>query len=227
MRRDGRGYQRTKAEVWREDIPPEDTAPIPTDPVDLAAWGVTPAQARDMLVRQMCPLCGEGPWKSPLNHVARKHGVDRHAMRDACHLTTNAVVAAPELSAKFREIGKRRDMTAITEAGRQPRRKYRMTTAGKRALAENLADVTPEQSKAALVHAKSPEAQAKRSATLRAKWEAATPEERGAWGARVGGDRDHMDRMRSARRLQPCGTVAAYKRGCRCDACRDAKRASR
>lgn len=219
-------YKREAAGVWREEAPPEDTAPI-RDRVDVASWATPPRLAAAALADQVCPICGEGPWKSPLNHVARKHGIDRHTMRDTCGLTTRAVVADPDLSERFRQNGLGRDMSAATEAGRRSRRKYRMTEAGKRNLTDSLSGVTPDQLRANLKLAHSQAAEAKRAATLRAKWADATPEERAAWGRRVGGDREHMDRMRAARKLQPCGTVAAYKRGCRCEACRGAKRASR
>lgn len=220
-----------KAQEWRPEESPFDTAPPPPPPrLNPADWGVTVDEARDMLSRQMCPACGEGPWKSPLNHASRKHGFDRFSMRDACGLTLDESVLDPALAERFIERGKRRDMSAVNHKGKA-RKRQRWTGAGRRATAANLEGVTAEQSRAALARTRTPEAQARRSATLRGKWAAATPEQRAEWGARVGGDQEHMDKMRRAlwekRGLQPCGTVAAYKRGCRCDACRDAKRASR
>lgn len=41
----------------------------------------------------MGPVCGRGPWKSPLNHVALKHGIDKFTMRDICGLKVKESVA--------------------------------------------------------------------------------------------------------------------------------------
>jgi hypothetical protein len=126
------GPKRTRAELWT-DIPPEDTAPD-APRVDVEAWVVPIDQASDHLARQMCPVCGEGPWKSPLNHAARKHGIDRFTMRDVCGLTMRTSVVDPALSAVFAERGKA--MPPASNPG--PRKKQRWTTAGRAKNAEAL-----------------------------------------------------------------------------------------
>lgn len=133
--------ERPLGQDWREEERPIDTAPewtstraIPED------WGCASAEdGREMLRRQICPICGTGPWKSPLNHAARKHGVLKRDLREAVGLTSVESVIAPELRDRFAEsqraIG--RDMAALSRRG--PRGKYRMTQAGREALRNNLA----------------------------------------------------------------------------------------
>lgn len=154
-------------------IPAEDTAPREAPPGPSPNdWGVTEAEARALLQRQVCPICGDGPFKSPLIHTGKKHGIPRHVMRDICGMTSTEVVADPELSERFREIHAGKDPEWARTMSGKPRRKYRMTRAGKQNLAANLADVTPEQSRAALAVAHGPEATEKRAAGLRAKYQA-------------------------------------------------------
>lgn len=219
-------YKRTEAEVWREEMPPEDTSPPEPPPVPRPEdWGVTAEEARAMLQRQMCPVCGEGPWKSPLNHAAKAHGILKRQVREACGLNSVESVVDPELRERFAERGRQADRDMV-EIARQPRKKYELTTAGRAALTTNLSTVTAEQSRAALRLAKSPVAQAKRSATLRAKWAAMTPEERAAatnLPPTSSAEQSRRSRLGWERKgLQPCGTRAAYRRGCRCEDCRTA-----
>lgn len=235
------GYKRALADQWREDLPPEDSAPPPRMLPIPEDWGVTRDEASDLLRRQMCPACGEGPWKSPLNHASRKHGIDRFTMRDICGLTTTETVAAPELSEVFRANNLGRDMTAVTEAAVRKRGKgrQRWTSAAREKQVANLGEVTAEMSRAALVKAHSPEAVAKRSETVRKRWETATPEERQAVVDRLknGTRRDGTRRLATPEELsaqaeaiwdrrgrKPCGTRAAYRRGCRCVECVAANR---
>lgn len=166
-----RGYLRTRAQQWRPEVSPEDTSPTwQPDRADLTEWGVTQGEARDMLRRQVCPVCGEGPWKSPLNHAAKKHGIDRRTMREACGMTSVEVVADPELSARIADRMRAADVTPLLEASRRgPRGKYKMTEAGRAATAANFAAVSTETRRANAAKSKTEEAQAKRSATFRAK----------------------------------------------------------
>jgi hypothetical protein len=225
--------------LWSPDLPPEDTAPPPIREVPLEQWtdrerGV----AREMLRRQMCPVCGEGPWKSPLNHAAKKHGILKADLREACRLTMSESVCDPALAERFAENGRQQltqyknssaRMAALSNSRRST--KGRLTTAGREALTANLSAVTADQSRAALLKAQAPEAQAKRTATLREQWAAMTPEERRAKSHLPVRSSDEQRRTAVAgwdkRGRQGCGTVAAYKRGCRCEACREAKRRSR
>lgn len=222
------------SQVWNPEVPAEDTsAPSITVGLSPADWGCTEAEARAMLERQSCPVCGTGPWKSPLNHVSRKHGIDRFTMRDICGLTTTDRVVDPALGQHFSEQRKGKDMSAL-HAG--PRRKQRWTKAG---LAKNAATIAEENSKpdaharslAALAASRTPKARAKQAESMRAHWAKATDEERRAVAERLARSPEELSAMQIAawdrRGRQGCGTVASYKRGCRCAECRDAKRASR
>lgn len=93
-----------------------------------ADWGLTRDQARDMLRDRICPICRRGPWKIPLGHVARMHGIDAFTMRDVCGLTVTESVTDEETHAKF--SAQPRDMTAATEASRT-RARQRWTSAGR------------------------------------------------------------------------------------------------
>lgn len=218
----------------------EDTAPDwRPDGATLEEWGVTADEARDLLRRQMCPACGRGPWMSPLTHAAKKHGIDRHTMRDVCGVTTVESVVEPELSERIRERGKARDMSEVARSG--PRKKYRTTAAGRAATSGNLRRweeesgeaETSRQRLAAAAASKLPEAVARQAEALQRQWAALTPEQRRARSAPLtqSTSAPEVQRARAMARWegrrQPCGTVAAYKRGCRCDDCREAKRESR
>lgn len=214
-------YQRSKAQEWRPEEQPHDTAPPESTPrLDPANWGVTREEGRDLLRRQMCPVCAAGPFKSPLIHTGKAHGFARFDVRDALGLTTTESLVDAEYRERLSAMSKGRDMSHVGQPG--PRKRYRLTRAGRASLTANLNDVTADQSRAALELARTPEARAKQAVALREKWADATPEDRAAWGARVGGDKEHMDRMRAARPLRPCGTRASYRRGCHCDECRAA-----
>lgn len=58
---------------------------IPID--ELKALGV-PA-VRRALDACVCPLCGAGPFKTVASHVQRKHGIDRHVLREAADYNRN------------------------------------------------------------------------------------------------------------------------------------------
>lgn len=132
-----------ESQAWRERIPEQDTAP-PEDGLPLpdpAEWGVTPDEARAMLERQMCPVCGEGPWKSPLNHVSRKHAINRHVMRDVCLLSTHEKVTDEESRARWSSNGRAQveTLTANSDRARGTSgRKMRMTAAFRATLGQNL-----------------------------------------------------------------------------------------
>lgn len=179
-------------------------------PPDPEQWGVSPTEARELLLQQMCPVCGRGPWKSPLNHAALKHGLDKFTMRDICELKVKESVADPEFSAFHSARAIAMDMTPLHEAHKKGHGKYRVTRAGRRRKAEGSA----ENLDTARSKAYTPEALKKRSDSFKQTWAAKTPEEQQAT----------FDRLYEARRPNffPCGTVAAYGRGCRCDRCRGA-----
>ena len=139
MRTDGRGPQWPSRERRPEREPGIDTAeraaPLPVEP-DPESWGVTADEAREMLARQMCPVCGEGPWKSPLNHVSKRHAINRLVMRDVCGLSMTCKVTDEDTRKRWSENGARQrgTLAANAEAVRGTTgRKSRLTAAAKAA----------------------------------------------------------------------------------------------
>lgn len=90
-------------------------------------WWVHPVEfAADLLHEGTCPVCGRGGWKSPLNHVSRKHHIDRHDMRDVCGLTTIEQVTDPESHEKWSQNAINRD--AVVNARNGPKNRTRRRT---------------------------------------------------------------------------------------------------
>lgn len=58
---------------------------------------------RDLVLAGLCPLCGAGPYRVPLQHVARKHGLDRRSARDRFDLSWSERACAPEHSELCRQ----------------------------------------------------------------------------------------------------------------------------
>ena len=108
---------------------------------DPESWGVSAGDARELLRHQMCPICGRGPWKSPLNHVALKHGIDKFTMRDICGLKVKESVADADLSEASRQRAAAQDKTALHEAHKQGHGKYRVTRAGAKGKADGTANL--------------------------------------------------------------------------------------
>lgn len=200
----------------------EGPAPDPT------SWGVSAEEAQQLLRDHMCPVCGRGPWQSPLNHVSRKHGIGRHTMRDICLLTVADPVTTPDLHERLRANRVGKDMSKVAAATGKSRRPKRLTAAGKQNLIRNLEHVTAEQSRAALALAQTPENRAKVTAANKARWAAMTPDERRAAAAQLqqpeAREKQHvaLQQYWSRQELKPCGTRASYRRGCRCDECHSA-----
>lgn len=150
----------------------------------LRDWGVTRAEACDLVRRQMCPACGEGPWKSPLLHASRKHGIDPFDMRDACGLTVDEPVTDPETHEKFatREVDPAhlREMTKQrVEAAKNTQQ--RLTAAGRESLSE-VGSRSIERNRATTAEAAA-RSGATRARNFREKWDAMTADERAAFVA--------------------------------------------
>ena len=149
-----------------------------------------------MLNAQMCPICGLGPWKSPLNHVARAHHIDRLTMRDICGLSTRDKVTDENCREAWSANGKQRiDVLASNSAkitgtrGRKNRRTRRAVEVGNRNL---------------LAYEKSnPEAMAAIRAGFRERM--ATPEARAKWEV-------SMQRARAEKVYTPEQRAAAVAR---------------
>lgn len=197
--------------------------------LDTAGWKATGEAARGLLLGQICPVCGRGPWKSPLNHAARKHGIGRRAMRDLCELTVSEKVADPELSARIAERTSQIDMSTVNRPGR-PRARQQWT---RRGAATNTAIISkvnerpeaPAWREKALA-AQTPQVRAKQGDLLRRRWAALPPAERRERSAHLRRSAEDLSEQSvtawDRRGRKPCGTRAAYRRGCRCEACRAA-----
>lgn len=228
--------KRTRAEVWRPDVPSENTAPGAEPPtLNPTDWGVTAEEARDLLRRQFCPVCGEGPWKSPLNHAAKRHGILKRDLREAIGLTSVESVVDPELRDRFAERGRNsgQDMRKLARPGRA-RKPYNMTKAGRAAVAQNLIEweqenpeLAKEQKLAASARGHEPDVVSRRVESMK-KYYDEHPEAKEAARKRLAEAISPEERSRllreawAKRGVQGCGTRAAYRRGCRCDDCRAA-----
>lgn len=162
-------------------------------------WGVTADEAAALLARQICPICGKGPWVSPLNHVARKHGIDRLTMRDICGLSMRDKVTDQSIRKIFVERGRRsrsidtlRENSARTKGtrGRKTRRtlafdRYMESTGLTRWIADH-PDEVAEMRAGFGDRMKTPEAKANWAAAMervRAEREPMRPSERRAFAA--------------------------------------------
>lgn len=190
------------------------------------SWGVTVDEAREMLRLQMCPICCTGPWKSPLNHVARAHGVDRLTMRDICGLSMRDKVTDPEASAAWSENGKKMAdvLAANTNARKGSSFTVRRTLRFQESAGKSLRDYVAANPEAmAAIRAgfrermTSPEAKAKWEASMqRVRAERVyTPEERAAATARLQSPEAKAKRAayNEARRQDECtvdGCTAAH-----------------
>ena len=185
------------------EVPP---APRPED------WGVSESEAAELLRRQMCPVCREGPWASPLNHVARKHAIGRLVMRDICGLSTRESLTAEDARAAWSANGvQRADVLASNSASQKGAkgRKMRRTKALIASLASpgwsewEAADPSRMADMRAGFRARvtTPESRAKWEAAMlrvRADREPASPEQRAAFAKRMA-DPEVAERRRRAR----------------------------
>lgn len=205
-------------------------------PVEL--WSIPASEAADALRRGTCPICGDGPWDSVLNHASRQHAWRGRDMREACGVTTTERFTSDSAHEAYAANGVRnaRDGRMATLHARRGSGR-RFTTAGRRAVSDNLgawAERDPEgaaeQRGRLAERARDPERLARLHDGARA-WHRDNPLDGDAKArfAELMARPDVVARREAAvrARLAPCGTVAAYKRGCRCEDCRNAKRASR
>ena len=230
-----RGYDRTQAQTWSDEIAPESTAPPQPDPataVALESWGRSLDEARDLLRRQMCPACGEGPWKSPLGHMWSSHGLRAKAVRDLCGITTVEKVTDPELSQRLSE---RKGMSSeearrLVELRVAKGSKAQWTSEGRQKVRRNIEQVNAvldnQQRQVAAALSKEPDAISRQASSLRSAWASMSPEERRARSAHLLRSSAELSAQAreawAVRGVQPCGTRAAYRRGCRCPECREA-----
>lgn len=188
-----------------------------------------------------CPFCGRGPFKSTAMHVNAVHHIDRHKLRELAGMTTNESLAAPEYSAHMARVAKRTNAIANTasyvDSVRGGRRKMTMTAAGSakisrtlKATNDRLTSEERSERQAELSRRQTPESRAKQAASLALYHRSNPPtdEQKAKMIAALNTPAAKANlAAAAARRRMPCGTAAAYKRGCRCEPCRAAKRATR
>lgn len=200
---------------------------------------VAPSQAaiREAIEAQTCPFCGRGPFKMLPVHTNKTHGVDKWELRDLAGLTTRDALCSPEALAKMAAAyDPDQGALARAAAAARTRRPQRWTRAGRERNTATITRWMQENPDAAAEAARvgsasvTAEGRARQGASLRAWYEAhpMDDEARRIAAARLQSPEAAAARARTlAARLQGCGTVASYKRGCRCDDCRAAKAASR
>jgi hypothetical protein len=68
-----------------------------------AGW-VTPNSAervRELVDAQICPVCGDGPFKVVAMHTNRCHGIGRYELRELCGVSKTASITAPAIHAGY------------------------------------------------------------------------------------------------------------------------------
>jgi hypothetical protein len=99
-----------------------------------------PVAVRTAIEAQTCPFCGRGPYKVLAVHTNKIHGVDRRDLRELAGLNGSARICAPEFSENARQRAHERGfgVTGRSISGSNKGKKYRVTTAGSAAIADNL-----------------------------------------------------------------------------------------
>lgn len=196
-------------------------------------------EIRAGITSQVCPWCGKGPFKMLPIHVNRVHDIDKWELRELAGYATTDQICGDSAIESMRAAAVTNNHIAVPiAASRHGRSPQRWTRAGRDRVHSNLerwATENPDQAAQARVKAltasKAADALTKQSESLKRHYKE-HPE-------RVQELRDRAARLiqtdeakakraaKVAANRHPCGTTAAYRRGCRCEACRVAKRASR
>lgn len=75
---------------------------------DLDPQGLlTPDVVRGFIDASMCPYCPAGPFVALAGHTNRAHGIDRHELRAAAHLSGRQPISSPEYRRACQERGRR------------------------------------------------------------------------------------------------------------------------
>jgi hypothetical protein len=75
---------------------------------DLDPQGLlTPEVVREFIASAMCPYCPAGPFKMLSGHTNRAHGIDRHELRVAAHLSEAEPISSPEVRRAAQERASR------------------------------------------------------------------------------------------------------------------------
>jgi hypothetical protein len=213
-----------------------------TDPQGL----LTIDAVRRHIIAQTCPYCGAGPFKSLASHTNKAHGIDRKELRERGGFLVSESIAAPEYSEACRQRAVENDQAAAIV-------KHSRDTAGVKRGPRPLNDIA-KQKIADTVRATndrlSPEQRSERMKAIAAanpagsaarqrqgkslrQWHIENADISAAMvsamqaGYATPETQEKLAAVAERRRF-PHGTAARYSHGgCRCDPCRDAKRASR
>lgn len=197
---------------------------------------------RKAIKTQVCPECGKGPYKSLPMHMYRAHDIDRFEFRNRAEVSQNTSITSRELSEQARVIALKRDsgkhvrdyaksIKGKTGISRDiPEHSLNRITQNIKEYRESMTDEEYREHAIRASRSRTEEHYRNHSEAMK-EWHKNNPlsEEHkaklkaAAHSPEAKAKRDESNR----RRRQPCGTVAAYKRGCRCEPCRDAKRRSR
>lgn len=194
---------------------------------------------RKAIETQICPECGKGPYKSLPMHMYRAHDIDRFEFRNRAEVSQNTSITSPELSAQARERAIKRDagkhvlkysksIKGKTGIKRDiPEHSLKRVTQNIKEYRESMSDDEYREHAIRASRSRTEEHYRKHSEAMK-EWHKNNPMSdehkaklrAAAHSPATKAKRDDANR----RRRQPCGTVAAYKRGCRCEPCRSAKK---
>lgn len=190
----------------------------------------------------ICPECGDGPFKALAMHTNQAHGIDRFELRRLAEIPRSTSIASPEYSLECSERAKEQGaasrLSAYVDTLRGGNTKRDLPDYSRRKISQTVrntrANMGPAKrlamDEARTRAAADPASRKKQGAALK-EWHAANPmseDRRVVVVARFNSPEAVAAReLAIIKRRQPCGTAAAYKRGCRCEPCRDAKRRSR
>jgi len=187
----------------------------------------------------MCPFCERGPFKMLPVHTNKIHGVDKWELREMAGYTTTDPISSEEARMAMVAKSHPENLVKAREALASGRRKPRRTTAGTQKHRDTLIawmTADPERAsvarRAAGKRANSPDARARRLATLRAKL-AADPKAKARIYAHLHTPENRAKAIAAAvkanrRPVPEHGDLNRYKHhGCRCEPCRETKRRDR
>lgn len=109
---------------------------------------LTPEVVRGFIASAMCPYCTAGPFKTLAGHTNRAHGIDRHELRVAAHLSEAQPISSPEVrraaQARAKRYGFGTGHVDASAAGKKARSKGQgtPTAAGRDRRLQNIARVT-------------------------------------------------------------------------------------
>lgn len=189
----------------------------------------------------ICPECGAGPFKSMPGHASRVCGISRVEMRRRAQLPASASISSPECSAEASERAKAsgsvRALSGYVESIKGVSISRELPDYSRKRISDNARKVndslSPAERSARMSNLSKSQAPASRKlqANSLSEWHKANPlrpEDRALRAAAMQTPEAAARRAATLRaKRKPCGTTAAYKRGCRCDRCKRAKSASR